>query len=114
MEGRVRSSNHRASFAVLLGLAGVLAVPAAIMLSRRLASVTLIDAAWGIPLAAFFGLIAIGLSNLAKVRVQWTLGRAGGEGRARAARVLGFLGICLAVTASISVGFYEILLRLEQ
>jgi hypothetical protein len=46
--------------------------------------------------------------------VQRTAGRAGGEGRARVARTLGVLAICLAVTAAISVGFYELLLHFEK
>jgi hypothetical protein len=109
----VRKSNHRASFSVLIGLGAVLAIPGAIALARQLQSVRLIDASWGIPVAALLGLLAVGLSNLARARIQWTLGRAGGEGRARAARALGFLAVCFALTASISVGFYEVLLRLE-
>ena len=113
MDAPTRSSNHRASFAVLFGLAAVLVVPAAVAVARQLA-MRLVEAAWAIPVGFACGLLAIGLSNLARVRVQWTLGRAGGEGRARAARVLGTIGICLAVTASISVGFYELLVRLEH
>jgi hypothetical protein len=114
VEGRARSSNHRASFAVLLGLAAVLAIPAAIALAQQSPSVRLIDAAWAIPVGFALGLLAVGLANLARVRVQWTLGRAGGLGRARAARWLGGVGIALAVAASISVGFYEVLLRFEK
>jgi hypothetical protein len=111
---RPRASNHRASFAVLLGLVAVLVVPGAIVVARQLPSVRLIDASWGIPVAVALGFLAVGLSNLAGVRVQWTVGRAGGEGRARLARRLGTLAICIAVTASISVGVYELLLRLER
>ena len=42
-----------------------------------------------------------------------TLERAGGAGRMRIGRILGVAGICLAVSAGIAVGFYELLLRLE-
>lgn len=115
MEGSTpRSSNHRASLAVLAGLGAALAVPVAIVVAQRLPSVTLLDAAWGIPVAVACSLAALGLSNLARVRIQWTLGRAGGEGRARLARRLAVIGLCLAATATISVGFYEILLRFEK
>jgi hypothetical protein len=109
----VRRTNHRASFAVLIGLAGVLVIPLAVAAAKQLRSIQLVDASWGIPVAAVLGLLAVGFSNLARARIQWTLGRAGGEGRARAARALGFLAVCIAVTAAISVGFYEVLLRLE-
>ena len=114
MDAPTRSSNHRASFAVLLGLAAVAVVPAGIALARELAGLRLVDASWAIPVGFACGWLAIGFSNLARARIQWTLGRAGGEGRARAARLLGAIGICLAVTASISVGFYELLVRLEH
>lgn len=110
---RPRASNHRASLGVLIGLVAVLAVPAAIAIARQSPSISLIDAAWGIPVAAALGLLAHGFSNLAGLRIQWTVGRAGGEGRARAARALGTLAICIAITAAISVGVYELLLRLE-
>jgi hypothetical protein len=99
---------------VLVGAAGVLAVPAAIVLAQRAKGVGLIDAAWAIPVAMALGFVAIGTSNLARVRVQRTVGRAGGEGRARAARILGVVAICIAVTAAISVGFYELLLHFEK
>jgi hypothetical protein len=114
LEGRPRSSNHRASLAVLVGILAVAAVPAAIVYVRRTPSLTLIDAGWAIPLAVLFGLGSIAFSNLARARVQWTLGRAGGLGRARAGRILGFVGLCIATSAAISVGFYEILLRFER
>ena len=99
---------------MLLGIAAVLAVPAAIALAQQSPGVRLVDASWAIPIAAALGLLALGASNLARTRIQWTVGRAGGEARARVARFLGGLGICIAVTASISVGFYELLLRLEK
>jgi hypothetical protein len=108
-----RRSNHRASIAVLLGLAAVAAVPAGVAAARELAGVRLVDASWTIPIAFGLGLLAIAFANLARARIQRTLGRAGGAGRARAARFLGTVGICVAVSASISVAFYELLLRLE-
>ena len=46
-------------------------------------------------------------------RIRWTLEQAGGCGRIRLGRVLGVAGICVALSASIAVGFYELLLRLE-
>jgi hypothetical protein len=109
----MRSSNHRASLAVLLGLVGVLAVPAAIGLARRTTGVGLIDAAWAIPVAAACGIGALLFVRGARGRIRWTLERAGGDGRIRIGRILGVAGICVALSASIAVGFYELLLRLE-
>jgi hypothetical protein len=109
----VRTSNHRASLAVLLGAVGVAAVPAAVALSRQTAGVQLLDAVWAIPVAAACGVAALLFARGAGGRVRRTLERAGGLGRARAGRLLGVAGICVALSASIAVGFYELLLRLE-
>jgi hypothetical protein len=109
----MRSSNHRASLALLLGLAAVAAVPVAIVLSRQATDVRLLDAVWAIPGAAACGLAALLFARGARGRIRWTLERAGGFGRIRLGRVLGLAGICIALSASIAVGFYELLLRLE-
>jgi hypothetical protein len=99
---------------VLLGAAGVVVLPAGILAWRQLGGLALLDISWGIPIGTALGFLAIATSNLARVRVQRTVGRAGGEGRARAARFLGVAAICIAVTAAISVGFYELLLHFEK
>ena len=109
----MRSSNHRASLAVLLGLAAVLAVPAAIVVSRRTSGITLLDTAWAIPVAVVCGLASLLFVRGARGRIRFTLERAGGSGRIRLGRILGAAGICVALSASIAVGFYELLLRLE-
>jgi hypothetical protein len=109
----MRSSNHRASLAVLLGLAGVLAVPAAVVVSRQTTGVRLLDAVWAIPVAAVCSVAALLFARGARGRIRSTLERAGGFGRVRAGRILGVAGICVALSASIAVGFYELLLRLE-
>jgi steroid 5-alpha reductase family enzyme len=109
----MRSSNHRASLALLLGLAAVAAVPAGVALSRQTAGVRLLDAVWAIPVAAVCGFAALLFARGAGGRIRWTLERAGGLGRIRLGRLLGIAGICLALSASIAVGFYELLLRLE-
>jgi hypothetical protein len=115
LDGRIASSsNHRATFAALLGILSALAMPAAIAVTQRARGIRLIDAAWAIPAGAALGFLALGAANLARTRIQFTVGRAGGAGRARTARLLGVLGICLAVTAAISVGFYELLLHFEK
>jgi hypothetical protein len=109
----MRSSNHRASLALLLGLAAVAAVPSGVALSRQTAGVRLLDAVWAIPVAALCGLAALLFARGAGGRIRWTLERAGGLGRIRVGRLLGIAGICVALSASIAVGFYELLLRLE-
>jgi hypothetical protein len=112
--GRLRSSNHRASLAVVLGLVAVLAIPAGVLLARQSAGISLIDAAWAIPVAALCGLAALLFIRGARGTIRATLERAGGRGRIRLGRILAVAGICAALSGSIAVGFYELLLRLES
>jgi hypothetical protein len=114
LAGPTRSSNHRASLAVLFGLVAVAAVPAGIVVSGRLAGLDLVDAAWAVPVAAVAGIIALLFVRGARGRIVRTLERAGGAGRARLGRILGIAGICFALSGGIAVGFYELLVRLEH
>ncbi len=98
---------------MLLGFLAVAAVPAAVVLSQQTAGVRLLDAVWAIPVALASGLASLLFSRGAGGRIRWTLERAGGFGRIRLGRVLGVAGICVALSASVAVGFYELLLRLE-
>ena len=113
MDAPTRSSNPRASLAVLAGLVGVAAVPAAVVLSRETPDVRLLDAVWAIPVAAVCGVAALLFARGARGRIRSTLERAGGLSRIRLGRVLGVAGISVALAASIAVGVYELLLRLE-
>jgi hypothetical protein len=108
------SSNHRASFAVVVGILAVLAMPAAIVLARETAGIDLLTAAWAVPAAMAFGVAALLLARGARGRIRWSLERAGGRGRARAGVILGVAGICIALSCAIAVGFYELLVRLEH
>jgi len=99
---------------MLFGVVAVLAVPAGILLSRRLAGVTLVQAGWAVPVAGAAGVAALLFARGATGRIRATLERAGGAGRARAGRRLGIVGICFALSGGIAVGFYELLLRLEH
>jgi hypothetical protein len=84
-----------------------------VVLSRQTAGVHLLDAAWAIPVAALCGIAALLFARGARGRIRRTLERAGGAGRSRLGRYLGVAGLCVALSASIAVGFYELLLRLE-
>ena len=114
MASPTRSSNHRASLAVLLGLVAVVSVPVAIVLSRQSEGITLLDAAWAIPIAALCGVAALLFARGAGGRVRRTLERAGGLGRVRLGQVLGVAGICVALSGAIAVGLFELLVRLEH
>jgi hypothetical protein len=99
---------------MLFGVVAVLAVPAGVLVAKRLAGVTLVQAGWAVPVAAAAGITALLFARGARGRIRATLERAGGAGRARAGRLLGIAGICIALSGAIAVGFYELLLRLEH
>ena len=89
-------------------------VPVAVELTRKLSGAVLLDAAWAIPVAAVFSFAALTFERGARGVVSRTLDQAGGSRRVKAARILGVAGICLTLSASIAVGLYEFLLRLEH
>jgi hypothetical protein len=96
--------------ALLLGLAGLLALPAAIEVSRRSPRVGLLDAGYGIPLAFLLGLIAVVMASRARENLRWLRLRDGGTAVASTAVIVGALAVCLALTAALSIGFYELVL----
>jgi hypothetical protein len=98
--------NPRAWAALASGAVSVAALPAAIGLAQLLEAVELLDASAAIPLAAAFGVAALVLARSARRRIDRTIGRIGGRGAARAGRVLGVLGICLAIAGAIAVASY--------
>ena len=93
----------------MLGLAATVALPAAIAYAQASPRLTLVQAGFAIPVAAVLGLAAIVVARSVRRRAQWSLVR--GAGAARAGRVLGALGLCLAASGAIAVGFYELLLH---
>lgn len=114
MASRTVGSNHRASFAVVVGILAVLALPGAVVLARQTAGIDLLSAAWAVPVAALLGTVALLLARGARGRIRVSLERAGGSGRARAGVILGVAAICLALSSAIAVGVYELLVRLEH
>jgi hypothetical protein len=96
---------------VVLGLLAVAVLPGAIAASRFSTRFDLLDASAAIPLAALLGVLAIVCAGRARRSVRSL--RPGGETVATLGKVLGLLGLCLALTASISVGFYELLVKFQ-
>jgi hypothetical protein len=97
---------------VLFGLLSVAAVPVALY-STRLSQVDLPHAVGGEAIAGtLLGLIAIMLARGARVKVERTLGRVG-EGTAKWGKWLGILGLCLGLTAALSLAFFGLLLWAE-
>ena len=98
----------------MLGLAGVLTLPAAIELARRSQRVALLDAAYAAPLAFLLGLVGLVMARRARDNIRRLRLREGGTGAASLGLILGLLAVCLALTAALSVGFYEAWLFYER
>jgi hypothetical protein len=114
LDAPTRSSSARAWLAVLIGLAGILTLPAAIDVTRRSARIGLMDAAYAVPLAFLLGLVGLLMAKRARDNLRWLRLREGGTAAARIGIILGLLAVCLAVTAALSVGFYEAWLVYER
>jgi len=71
--------------------------------------VTLVDSSGSVAVAALLGWAAIVLARRGKDRLQISLGRAGGGGAARAGRILGIVGLLVAGTAALALGFWGLL-----
>jgi hypothetical protein len=95
---------------LLLGLLGLLTLPAAIEVSRRSNRVGLLDAAYGIPPAFLLGAMALVMARRARENLRWLGLREGRTGLASTAVIVAALALCLALTAALSVGFYELVL----
>jgi len=101
------SSKRRAWTALVLGVAGVVTMPAAVILAHRSHSFAILDASYAVPLAFVLGLLATGMATRAKRNLAWLGLDEGGTGVASVAVVLGVLALSLALMAALSVGFYE-------
>ena len=119
MAGRIESSsarrerNGRARASLLVGLLAAAALPAAIVVAQLTDAYQLLRAAAAIPVALVLGLVAILLARGARLRIDRTLGRVGGEGAANAGRLLGVLAFLLGIAGTIAVAFYYVLQRYE-
>ena len=94
---------------MLVGLLSVATMPAAMAASRSLEGYRLLDAGYAIPVGAALGVAAVALARRARLRIERTLGRAGGARAAATGRLLGLLGFCLATSGAIAVGTYAVL-----
>ena len=114
MVSPVALSRVRAWVALLLGLLGFLILPGAVETARRSERIALLDAAYAIPLAFLLGLLAVVMARRARNNLRWLSLRGEGTGVASAAVVVGMLALCLAVTAALSIGFYELVLLYQH
>jgi hypothetical protein len=114
LAGLTRSSNDRpiswsAVFSVLVGLAALAMIPAAIVASEVFEWVTLLQSSVAIVPAYILSFGAIFLGRRARGTIERTLGRVRGYKLALVGRILGYMALYVALTASISVATYYVL-----
>lgn len=94
---------------VLSGLASVATIPLAVYLTRFSETYELLHAGFAIPVAAAFGIVAVALARRARRQTSLTLSSQGPSKAAIAGRVLGIVGLCMAVSALVALGVYGLL-----
>jgi hypothetical protein len=94
----------------VLAVAGLLVLPAAVEVSRRSTRVSLLDAGYAIPLAFVLALMALIMARRARANLRWFRVKEGGTAVATTAVIVSAVTLCLAVTAALSIGFYELVL----
>jgi hypothetical protein len=99
---------------VLVGLLAVATLPVALAVDQYSDRVSLLGAGLAVPLAAALGIAAVWLGRSGRQRVERTLGRVRGRRLAFAGRALGYLGLYLAGTATLALGFYALLLYISE
>ena len=92
----------------MLGLLALAAIPIGVLITQQRSDLRLLHAGVAVPVAAALGIVAVRLAKRARRRLERTLGRAGGERRARAGRFLGWLAVYLALIGSIALGVYGV------
>ena len=98
-----------ALFALLLGLVAVVTLPAAIHYAEKGERITLLESSVAIIPTFVLAIAAVYLARRARRDIDRTLGRMKGSKLALTGRVLGYIALYMAVTASISVATYYVL-----
>lgn len=106
----VARSRKRSWVALLLAVLGLITLPAAVEVARRSQAVSLLDAAYAIPVAFLLGLVALIMARRARNNLRWLSVRDTGTRVASTAVVIAGIALILAVTAALSIGFYELVL----
>jgi glucose-6-phosphate-specific signal transduction histidine kinase len=114
MASPVALSRVRAWVALLLGVLALLTLPVAVETARRSQEIALLDAGYAIPLAFLLSLIAVVMARRARDNLRWLSLRERGTAVASTAVIVGMVALCLAVTAALSIGFYELVLLYQH
>jgi len=106
----VAPTDHGPTWGSLVtGLASVATLPLAIYLSRFSERYELLHAGFAIPIAGVLGVLSIVLARRARIRAVLALGRGENDGLVRAGRILGIVGVCMALAGLVSLGVYGLL-----
>jgi len=97
-----------AVLSVVFGVLAVLALPVAIYVTDQRNDLRLIHSGVAVPVAFVLGFVAIRLAKRARARLERTLGRAKGRRAARLGRMLGWLGVYVALIGAISLAVYYV------
>jgi hypothetical protein len=101
--------NRAAGAALFLGLLGAAVVPAAVAVAEWREELELVEAGYAVPGAFVLSALAVWFARRARRSLERTLGRVGGRRTARAGRILGWLGVYIALTAAVALGVYAYL-----
>jgi hypothetical protein len=103
------SSKTAARAALLLGVLGVIAVPAAVAVAQSLASVGLLQSLYvSAPVSAVLGLLALLASRRARLAASRSI-KQGDAGPVRLGRIAAWAGLYVGVTAALALGVYGVL-----
>lgn len=101
--------NRAARASLFFGVLGAAAIPAAIAVTEWHEELELAQAGFAVPAGFLLSALAIWLARRARRALERTLGRIGGRRTARAGRILGWLGVYIALTAAVALGVYAYL-----
>jgi hypothetical protein len=108
MSGSKRAQRP-ASFALVLGLLAVAAIPIGVAVAAYRPDVEVLEALIvAVPAGLVLGLLAVSLSRRARRRLERSVRRAG-EGLVRAARLAAWSGVYVTVTGGLALAFYGVL-----
>src|SRR5262249_13958506 len=95
--------------AIVVGALAIATIPAAVAASWKLPRVTLLEATeLAVPVAFGLGVLAVTIARRARFRVDRSVTHRGAR-LVRAARLLAWTGIYLAVAGGVALGFYGLL-----